>query len=297
MPQRLSNTSRTKKGATVAIIGTGLIGASIGLAAREAGFDVVGWDMDPIALRQALRRRAIARAASGTDDAIAAASIVILAAPLDAILADLARVFAIVSPRTLIIDVAGVKAEMVARACALLSRRTDISFVAGHPMAGSERAGPAAADRELLLGRVFALHAPAQRCRAKALAAARRFVRALGAVPLAVVPLDHDRAVAALSALPQLSSIALALAASDSGAKNQPRLAGPGYRDATRLAESPFASWKPAIAANRKNAVLSIRALARRVHAIEMALVRSDWPALERLFSAAAAARRRVKPL
>jgi prephenate dehydrogenase len=121
-------------------------------------------------------------------------------------------------------------------------------------------------------------------------------VRKIGAVPIAVAPRDHDLAVAALSALPQLTSVALALAVSESGASTARRLAGPGYRDATRLAQSGFAMWKPVLEANVKNVLKSIRALSKRVEVIERALRRRDWNVLQRLFSAAAMARRRVNP-
>ena len=115
-------------------------------------------------------------------------------------------------------------------------------------------------------------------------------------MPLRIAPADHDRAVAALSALPQLASIALTLASADSGARRAPNLAGPGYRDATRLALSRFAVWKPALAANRKYVRTAVRALIKRVEAIEESLRGRDWYGLERLFSAAARERRRVNP-
>jgi prephenate dehydrogenase len=147
-----------------------------------------------------------------------------------------------------------------------------------------------------LTGRAFALHAPPQHSRTQACAAAARFVRRIGAVPVAVAPRDHDVAVAAFSALPQLTSVALALAASESGGARGRRLAGSGYRDTTRLAESGFAMWKPILDANSKNVLKSIRALGKRVEMIERALQRRDWNTLRNLFSAAAMARRRVNP-
>jgi prephenate dehydrogenase len=287
---------RRSKAKTVAVIGTGLIGASIGLAAREAGFTVTGWDSRQSALREAKKRGAIHAAANSLQDAVAPAAIVILAAPLDAVIRQLPEVFAHARNGALIIDVASVKGRVSARAAALLARTRTVRFVAGHPIAGSERSGPRAADAKLLQGRVFALHAPRQHERKQAFVAAARFVREIGAVPFEIAPRDHDLAVAALSALPQLTSVALALTSSGSGVRRARRLAGPGYRDATRLAESGFAMWKPVLEANRKNVLSSIRDLCKRVEVIEGALRRRDWNALQRLFSAAATARRRVIP-
>ncbi|HEY5095980.1 MAG TPA: prephenate dehydrogenase/arogenate dehydrogenase family protein [Candidatus Eremiobacteraceae bacterium] len=287
---------RRYKPESLALIGTGLIGASIGLAARGRGFSVTGWDVSARALRGAQKRRAISRIAASLQDAVASSDIVVLAAPLDATLAHLRQVFEFARPGTLVIDVAGVKEPVSKRAAALLARRRDVCFVAGHPIAGSEHSGPAAADAKLFARRAFALYAPPQTSRTQAYEAAARFVRKLGAVPLRIAPRDHDRAMAALSALPQLASIAVALASGDSGAAIERRLAGPGYRDATRLAESGFAMWKPALSANRANVLRSIRAMSKRVSVIQAALQRRDWRVLGRLFSAAGRERRRVNP-
>lgn len=281
---------------SVAVIGTGLIGASIGLAARGRGFAVTGWDVDARALREAKKRRAVSRIAASLQDAVESSDIVVLAAPLDAILVHLREVVAFARAGTLIIDVAGVKEPVSKQAAALLARKRVVRFVAGHPIAGSERSGPVAADDKLFARRPFALYAPPQASPTQAYSAAARFVRKLGAVPIRISPREHDRAMAALSALPQLASIAVALASADSGARIGARLAGPGYRDATRLAESGFAMWKSVLYANRRNVLRSIRALRKRVNVIQAALERSDWRALGRLFSTAARERRRVNP-
>ena len=123
---------------SVALIGTGLIGASVGLAARARGFIVTGWDVSASALRQAKKRRDVSRIAASLQEAVASSGIVVLAAPLDAMLADLRQVFEFARPGTLVIDVAGVKEPVSKRAAALLARRRDVRFVAGHPIAGSE---------------------------------------------------------------------------------------------------------------------------------------------------------------
>jgi len=289
--------SRITSKKTVAIIGTGLIGASIGLAARARGYIVIGWDKQASALRRAKARGALDRAVRSLRAAVESAQIVVLAAPLDAVLVQLPDAFRHARPGALIIDVAGVKGQVAARAAKLLANKPDIAFAAGHPIAGSERSGASAAAADLLAGRAFALYAPPQKGRTHAYTAAARFVNRLGAVPVRVSPRDHDEAVAALSALPQLASIALALASADSGARRAPNLAGPGYRDATRLSLSRFAVWKPGLAANLKHVQTAVRALVKRVKAIERTLRRRDWPGLEKLFLAAARERRRVNPL
>ncbi len=287
---------KTRKPTPVTILGTGLIGASIGLAARAAGAHVTGWDPDRRALRTALRRGALAIAAPTMASALKGARIVILAGPLDAILNQLPLVFSLADDGTLVLDCAGVKLPVVRRAARLLKRRSAMRFVAGHPIAGGERSGPAAASAALLKGRAFVLFAPPQNAQARAFSAAARFVQSLAMEPVRADPALHDRAVAALSALPQLSAIALALSAAPQAPRSWARLAGPGYRDATRLAASAFTVWKDSLQANRPQILRAVGRLAKRVHGIQAALQRKDWHTLMRIFLAAAAARRRVYP-
>jgi prephenate dehydrogenase len=169
MPRRRSRANpvaprfHAKKAKTVAVIGTGLIGASIGLAARGAGFDVIGWDRNATTLRAEKKRGAVHEIAASLGDAVAQAAIVILAAPLDVVIRQLPEVFKSSRAGALVIDVASVKERVAMRAATLLARTRDIQFVAGHPIAGSERSGPGAADAKLLEGRAFVLHAPSQR--------------------------------------------------------------------------------------------------------------------------------------
>ena len=278
----------------VAILGTGLIGASIGLAARASGAIVTGWDTDKRALRTAARRGALDKCASSLKSALRGSAVVILAAPLDAILTLLPRVIADADKGALVLHCAGVMTPVNLSAVRLLKRRTAVRFAAAHPIAGSERSGPAAANALLLKERVMAIHAPPQAQRRSAWADASRFAASLGMTAVRVDASEHDDAVAALSALPQLASLALALAVSSRPSRTWKSLAGPGYRDATRLASSRFAVWKPGLAANRTEILRYVERLAKRVHGIEIALRGSDWAALERTFLSAAAARRRV---
>ncbi|HLJ82851.1 MAG TPA: prephenate dehydrogenase/arogenate dehydrogenase family protein [Candidatus Eremiobacteraceae bacterium] len=287
---------RERRSNRIAILGTGLIGGSIGLAARAAGYSVEGWDTDRHALRTAKRRGAIDHAAKSLEAAVADKNIVVLAAPLDAILKQLPAVFSYATSGALIIDCAGVKMPVVQHAVRMLKRWPAVRFVAGHPIAGSERSGAKAASASLLKERVFALYAPPQRKRAEAWSDSKRFARRIGMEPFRADPRMHDRAIAGLSALPQLAATALALSAAPHAPRAWARIAGPGYRDATRLAASHFSIWRPGLEANRREVLRSIERLAKRVHGIETALRRRDWQTLMRIFSGAAKARRRVYP-
>jgi prephenate dehydrogenase len=286
-----------KRGQTVAIIGTGLIGTSIGLALRRATADTVsiaGWDSRKSNLAGAQVRGGITRRSRSLEDALTNAQFVVLACPIEVIEALLPQTVASAQRGALIIEVGSVKAPVSTIARQALRSRPDVQFVGGHPMAGSERSGPANADPELFAGRPFALVAPPQRGRARALARADTFVRRLGGLPVRMSAREHDRLVAAVSGLPQLASLALALAVDSAAGARAKVLAGPGYRDATRLAASPFSIWKSALNENRVAVRDALRCLDEVLATLSVALARGDEAALSRLFSRAAAARRRV---
>jgi prephenate dehydrogenase len=281
---------------SVAIVGTGLIGTSIGLALRAGGRSapaVVGWDSSKIACTAALRKGGLTAIARSLDDAIARADVVIIAAPLDAAIAVLPRVIAGAKSGCLVMDVAGVKGPVVAAARRAMRKRQDVGFVSCHPMAGREHAGAAHAEAGLFNGGPFALVAPPQKGRALALDRAERFARRLGAKPLRMTAQAHDRLVAATSALPQLASIVLALAVDAASEGRTGTLSGPGYADATRLAASPYRIWGPALAANKPAVARALRQFERALRIVRDALERLDDRSMERLFFQAAAARRR----
>ncbi len=285
----------------VAIIGTGLIGASIGLALRRHTTNIVGWDRRRAHAREAKRRGAIDEVAGSLGDAVRGAALVVLAAPLPEILKMLPRVLRMARPGALVIDVAGLKVPVMREAeRALRTGRTKVRhttfplFVAGHPIAGSERSGPAAASGDLFRGRAFALFAPPQAGRERARKAAERFVRRLGAQPVWLGPSEHDRLIAATSALPQLAAVALAAACLDAGGPFAGEVAGTGFADATRLADSPFSVWKANLFGNLSNVRRALLALERRVSMLRKALAGENERALARLFSAGAAGRRRI---
>jgi prephenate dehydrogenase len=281
---------------SVAIIGTGLIGASVGLALRRRTTNIVGWDRRRAHARDAKRLGAIARVAHSLDEAVGEADIVVLAAPLPEILKMLPRVLRMARPSALVIDVAGLKVPVVREAERTLRRRgmPPATFVAGHPIAGSERSGPSAARGDLFRGRAFALFAPPQAGRERARKAAERFVRRLGAYPVWLGPAEHDRLIAATSALPQLAAVALAAACLDAGGPFGGEIAGTGFADATRLADSPFSVWKANLFGNLSNVRRALLALERRVSMLRKALAGENERRLARLFTAGAAGRRRI---
>lgn len=227
------------------IHGTGLLGASVGLALRAQGWAVTGWDPDPEAMREALRRGAIseARDAPVTEGA----DLVVLAAPPDAIVASLGAM----DTNALVTDIAGVKAPVVAAASHLPH------FVGGHPMAGGETSGASLASSSLFHGATWVLTSdgaePAD------LARLEEVTSSFGANPIVMTAEEHDAAVARISHLPHVLAAALMrLADADQATLS---LAGGGFRDLTRIAAGDSTWWAEVLTANSAQVDASIEEL------------------------------------
>jgi len=228
------------------------------------------------------------------EEAVRDADVVIIATPLDAALELAPRVIVAAAKGALILDVTPVKGPMLRAARRPLRRRPEVAYVSGHPMAGREKGGARNADASLFKGRPFALVVPEHDRSREALKRASALVNRVGGAALRMSASAHDRAVAAMSALPQLASIALVLAATEIGGKKAALLAGPGFTDATRLATSPYDIWRPAIGANRREIIRCLKELERVTARVTSAARQANVRAMERLFSKAGAARRRV---
>ncbi len=279
---------------TVAIVGTGLIGASIGLALRRsrACERVVGWDRAPTNARLAKRRKAIDVVARSLDRALRGASIIIIAVPLDSVKAILRRIRLHAPFGSLILDTAPLKSEIMAIARDAGAGRQRAWFVGGHPLAGSERQGPMHASATLFADRTFFLCWPVAATPGYVRRRAADFVRALSAAPIEISARRHDRIVAYTSALPQLVASTLALAAGEE--KLHRAFAGPGFADTTRLALTAASFWTGNLVANKTNVGHALRKLECVLKRLRVAIQSSDRHRLERLLRGASAARRRL---
>jgi prephenate dehydrogenase len=233
---------------TAVVIGAGLIGTSVALALSARGTRVWLSDADPAVARLARDIGAgelLPGAGPAEGPGGGPADIAVLAVPPAAVAAQLADAQARSLARCYT-DVASVK-ELPLAAAALLG--CDLSsFVAGHPLSGRERSGPAAARADLFLGRPWVL-CPAPQTSAAALAAAAGLVSACGAQPVTLTAAEHDRYVALVSHVPQL--VSAAMAARLEGAPHAAlALAGQGLRDVTRIAAGDPALWTQIFAAN-----------------------------------------------
>jgi prephenate dehydrogenase len=243
----------------VAVLGLGLVGGSLAKALTSRGFRVVGVDR-PATLRRALVARAIERAEASPVRAAFAAGVVVLAAPPRTNLLLLRRLARRLPEHLVMTDVSSVKGPIVAEA-----RRLGLSgFVGGHPLAGNEGSGFAASTKGLFDGRSWVL--VPEGASPRALLVVRAIVKAAGARPAVMSAAEHDRALAFLSHVPQLVSWALLAAArGDRVARRALALAGPGFRDMTRLARSPRGLWREILAQNRPEVARAMAALRRRL--------------------------------
>lgn len=234
---------------TVAIVGTGLIGASFGLALKKAGFAgrILGVS-SPSAIGEALAHKAIDEAAP-LEEAVACADLIYLSQTISRILTTLPAIAACVRTGALVTDAGSTKTEIVNQARVLAGRAP---FLGGHPMAGKERRGAAYASAGLFKSRTWIL-TPTEPGQLDTPIAAEfvTWIRKIGAVPVSLSPEEHDRVVALTSHLPQLLSTALAATLAERLTAPEHLLAaGPGLADMTRLAGSSYEIWRDILSTN-----------------------------------------------
>jgi prephenate dehydrogenase len=228
----------------VAISGTGLIGASIGLGLAGHGWDVIGWDPAPAIMAEAVEVGAIGTAAASFEELVAAyPDLVVLSGPPRAVIAQVAAI----APDQLVMDVAGVKQAV--RAAAGPGR-----YVGTHPMAGREVKGPGGASPALFRGATWVVVADG--ASEPDLATVTGVISLLGAEPVRMTAAEHDAAVAMISHLPQLLAAALVNEAADRTRALD--LAAGSFRDLTRVAASDPSLWVELLTTNRLEVVAAI---------------------------------------
>ena len=276
----------------VALIGTGLVGGSVGLALRRSGDEVVGFDRDPERLCRAGELGAIDRAADSVEHAVEGVDVVLVAVPVSAIPDTVAAALDAGAPA--VTDVGSVKAPVVA---AVEAARPDDSarFIGGHPMAGSEQDGLEGADPDLFVGATWVL-TPTTRTDGTAFATVRSFVGALGAEVLAVEPAHHDALVALVSHVPQLAATTLMDVAATQGEEHATllRLAAGGFRDMTRIAAGHPGIWPDICVANKDAIVAALDDYLVALGRVREIVHGADRDALLELLERARNARRRL---
>jgi prephenate dehydrogenase len=274
---------------SLAIVGTGLIGASVGLAARQAGVAAVtGWDPDAEALSVAAERGAVEPAGS-LPDSVAGAELVVVAAPVGELPHTVREVLAHAGEACTVTDVGSTKRPVCAAAA------SDVRFVGGHPICGAESRGPGRAAAELFEDATWFL-TPSAATSPDRLRLVHGFVTALRARPVAIGPDAHDRLVGVTSHLPHvLANVLLNHAGSTRIEGHDPlQAAGGSLRDMTRIAGANPRIWVDIFLDNREALSLALAEQRRALERVERALAEEDAGYLARWIGEASAHRRRL---
>jgi prephenate dehydrogenase len=273
--------------ATVAIVGLGLMGGSLGLALRGSCRKLVGVARRP-EVAQVAMSGGVADAASCELNVVAEADIVVLATPVRHILDTIPTVAGIMQPGALLMDLGSTKAKVVETMNAIPE---GIAAIGGHPMCGKETGGLESADPDLFLDATFVL-VPTGRTTDAALSLAHELVKAVGAKPLLLDAERHDRAVATISHLPYLLAASLMHIEAEANDQDEVtgRLAASGFRDTSRLAASSLDMMLDILLTNREPVMSALDSFEEKIAEVKALL---DDPAGLHAWMAEARCRRR----
>lgn len=276
----------------LALIGCGLMGGSFALAMKQAGLvkRVVGYSKSPSTTAKALRLGVIDEEAGSAMVAVSGADLVLLAIPVAATEATLRSIKDLIRPDTLIMDVGSTKQDVVQAARAGLRNRFGC-FVPAHPIAGKEVSGVEHAEAGLYAGQQVVL-TPTELTQVAQLRAAEALWRALGSHVTSMSPETHDSALAASSHAPHLVAMAYMNSIVDQTDGHRIlSLAGPGFRDFTRIAAADTTMWRDVFLANRGEVLKQIHQLQHMLGQYEAALLAEQPQRLEELINQARDAR------
>ena len=255
------------------ILGTGLLGTSVGLALRAAGFKgpIAGWNRTPEQAQLALSMGAIDSIAPDPIEAACASEVTVLAVPIYATIDFMEKLAPVLGPDHLVTDVGSTKRAITEAAARLYNAPGRAAFLPGHPMAGKERGGASLADANLFRGAVWLFTPdPAAQLSSRGAELAnewRSLVAAMGAKTLDLDPARHDELVAWVSHLPQFTATALsALLEEEVGdAPELKDVGGRALREMTRLGSSPYSMWRDIAHTNTEAVERALLALEQRL--------------------------------
>src|SRR5919106_761567 len=277
----------------IAVLGVGLIGGSIGLAARERlGAEVAGFDADASTLERALELEALDAACDSVADAVEGADAVFCAAPVGALPGLVAETLAASGDDAVVTDVGSTKRDLIA---ALPEGGDTERFIGGHPLAGAETSGIEHARPDLFEGARWYL-VPTPRSSGLLYDRLHRTITDLGARPLAIDPDSHDRMMATVSHLPHVIANVLVTEAAHALGDESERLpeVGPSFRDTTRVAGANPSIWIDIFASNREALAGEIDAVVERLGRAAELLRAEDVEGLAQWHREALADRRRL---
>jgi prephenate dehydrogenase len=257
----------------IAILGTGLLGTSVGLALRAAGFggSIVGWNRGDEGAQTALKAGAIDSSAWDPLQAAVESQVVVLAVPIYATLDFMEKLSGVLGPEHLVTDVGSTKGQITEAAGRLFNTPERAGFLPGHPMAGKERGGAALGDAELFRGAVWLFTDDALWNRSaqstELVKSWRELVVAMGSKTLDLDPARHDKLVAWVSHMPQFVSTAMSALLQDEvgEAPELKDVGGRALREMTRLGSSPYSMWRDIALTNTEAVEATLFALEQRL--------------------------------
>lgn len=272
----------------LALIGCGLMGGSFALALRKAGLiqTIAGFSASEKTRLRALELKVIDQACTSVTEAVQGADIVLLAVPVGAMQNSFTAVREALHPSALLMDVGSTKCDVIAAAQATLSERLSC-FVPAHPIAGKEVAGIEHAEASLYIDRRTIL-TPLPKTSIHKMQAAHDVWTAIGSHVSTMTPEAHDATFAAVSHLPHLLAFAAvnALTAQSQGATFL-EMAGPGFRDFSRIAASDASVWRDILSANHAEVLTQVTHFKMALDQFENALKQGDTPKLQQLIQQA----------
>ncbi len=275
---------------TVAIVGVGLIGGSIGLALRERKLArrIVGVGRRQNSLDAARKIGAIDHGVTNLAAGVSDAQLVVVATPVDTVVERVIQAVAAAPPGALITDVGSTKETIVSMVdAALATRRSGPRFVGSHPLAGDHRTGAQHARADMFDGRIVVV-TPSESTRPAAITEISGFWQGLGANVTTMTPAKHDAALAITSHLPHVAAIALSAATPSELLK----LTASGWRDTTRVAGADPQLWQAIFSANRQHVLDAMDLLSQTLESLRESLEHGDYETLTAMLQAAAKKKR-----
>jgi prephenate dehydrogenase len=257
----------------VAILGTGLLGTSVGLALRAAGFggSIAGWNRSAEGAQEALSMGAIDSIAPDAHEAARESEVVVLCVPIYSTLDSMEQLAGVLGPQHLVTDVGSTKAQITATAGRLFNTPERAAFLPGHPMAGKERGGAALGDGNLFRGAVWIFTDDPSWQRSgrgvELVQGWREWVVAMGSKTIDLDAERHDELLAWVSHLPQFTATALSSLLEDQvgNAPELKQVGGRALREMTRLGASPFSMWRDIAHTNTAAIDAALQALEQRI--------------------------------
>ncbi len=274
----------------VAVLGTGLIGGSLGLALTRTGVYVAGYDRSAERLARAVEIGAVSEGSADLSGAVVGADVVFVAVPVGQVAGLVVDALDLCDG--IVSDVGSVKAPVAAAVEAARPAEAE-RFVGGHPMAGSEQEGVEGADADLLAGATWVL-TPTPRTSTTAFTTLRNLLLGLGAEVVAVTPEHHDQLVALVSHVPQLAASTLMDLATSRGNEHRTllRLAAGGFRDMTRIASGHPGIWPDILTSNREAVLAALDAYMGALGGVRDLVAGSDRDGILEMLERARTARR-----